>query len=94
MCCRGGAGPTAGGRAPYPNQCGFTVVESSVSSSQYSLPTIEESVEEPTEQFGGLATCIKLCAGMEVLLPRETTGNTQSSGMDGSLTLQEIIDKS
>ena len=91
---RGSVGPAVGGRSPYPSQCGSTLEESSASRSQYSHATIREGIEESAEQFGCLATSNNLFAGIDVPVSQGTTGITQSSGRDGSLTLQQVRGKS
>ena len=58
------------------------------SCSQYSPPTFREGIKVSTEEFGSLATSESLFAWIDVPLSQETIGNTQSSGTDGSLTLQ------
>ena len=65
---RVGAGPVAGGRLPYPSQCGSTDVESLSSLTQYYLPTIRERVTESQEQLRGLEADITLSAGIDVPL--------------------------
>ena len=88
-----GAGTTVPGRSPNPSHCGTTIVETLASRSEYSLPTIRQGVAESLEQFGGLEVGSNLFAGINVPLSQEAEANIQSSGIDGSLTLPQVIEK-